>query len=157
MMNADISFKIMAAKDLDGVLAIEKEAFPTPWPRNLFQREVELSFSRHFVLTIPDSGGQKEIIGYIVFWLIHDEFQLQRIAVKKAFQGQGIGSLLLEEMIRICKLEEVISGTLEVRSGNIAAQALYRKFGFNVLGLRKGYYSDTREDAMVLGIEIKVS
>ncbi|MBN1547072.1 MAG: ribosomal protein S18-alanine N-acetyltransferase, partial [Syntrophaceae bacterium] len=147
--------KVMTSKDLDGVLSIEKEAFPTPWSRSLFQQEIDLAFSRHYVLTRIDPEGKKEIIGYIVFWIIHDEAQLQRIAVKKSARVQGIGSLLLEEMIRICGLEAVRSGSLEVRSGNVAAQMLYRKFGFKVIGIRKGYYTDTLEDALVMGFEIK--
>ena len=147
-------FRVMTKKDLDDVLSIEKDAFPTPWTRSLFHQELDLSFSRHYVLIRIDPDGQKEMIGYIVFWIIHDEVQLQRIAVKKSARVQGIGSLLLEEMISICGREAVRSGFLEVRSGNIEAQMLYQKFGFKVIGIRKRYYTDTQEDALVMGFEI---
>ena len=144
----------MTVKNLESVLAIEKEAFPSPWTRALFLQELDLAFSRHLVMINMDETGKKEIVGYIVFWVIHDELQLQRIAVRKDARGQGIGSLLLKEMIRICSRESVVTGSLEVRSGNTSALNLYRKYGFQVVGVRKGYYTDTKEDALIMELRI---
>jgi ribosomal-protein-alanine N-acetyltransferase len=144
----------MNAKDLECVLAIEAESFSSPWNRTLFQQEFDLSFSRHMVMTRPTDEGEEKIIGYIVFWIIHDEVQLQRIAVKKDARRQGIGGRLLEEMIKLCRGEGVQRGSLEVRSGNHAALTLYRRRGFEMVGTRKGYYTDTREDALVMCFDI---
>jgi len=144
----------MTAKDLEAVCAIEKDSFPTAWSRSLFQQELDLAFSRHFIVSDVKAEGGKEIVGYIIFWVIHDETQLQKIAVKKNARQQGIGSLLIQEMIRICRLEGVNKGSLEVRSSNQAAIELYKKFGFVVEGLRKGYYEDTHEDALIMCFKI---
>ena len=140
----------MAAKDLEAVCAIEKDSFSSPWSHPLFLQELDLSFSRSFVVRGSKADGGNEIVGYMIFWIIHDETQLQKIAVKKNARQQGIGSLLIQEMIRICRFEGVKKGSLEVRSSNQAAIELYKKFGFVVEGLRKGYYQDTHEDALIM-------
>lgn len=146
MIQSGPEMRTMLLKDLPSVLAIEKAAFPSPWTFNMFTQELDLSFSRHLVVSQSDQG----IVGYIIFWIIHDETQLQRIAVKNDLRGQGIGSLLIREMIRMCALENVTQGSLEVRSSNDPALMLYKKFGFVVSGVRKGYYTDNREDALIM-------
>jgi [ribosomal protein S18]-alanine N-acetyltransferase len=155
MKEPDPKIRTMISKDLESVLSIEKASFPAPWTRNMFQQELDLSFSRHFIISKVDAQGNSQLIGYIIFWIVHDETQLQRIAVKSNLRGQGIGSLLIREMIRICALEGVAKGTLEVRSSNETALLLYRKFGFFVDGVRKGYYTDTREDALIMSFKIE--
>lgn len=146
MIQSGPEMRTMLLKDLPSVLAIEKAAFSSPWTFNMFQQELDLSFSRHLIVSQSDQG----IVGYIIFWIIHDETQLQRIAVKNDLRGQGIGSLLIREMIRMCALENVMQGSLEVRSSNDPALMLYKKFGFVVSGVRKGYYTDNREDALIM-------
>ena len=155
MKPPDHGIRAMTSKDLEAVLSIERASFPTPWTGNLFLQELDLSFSRHFIITESDTDGKNQIIGYIIFWIIQDEAQLQRIAVKKERRGQGIGGLLIREMIRICDIEGVVNGSLEVRATNESALFLYNKFGFVVAGIRKGYYTDTREDALIMSFEIK--
>lgn len=155
MRESDPEIRILALKDLEPVLSIEKVSFPTAWTRSMFQQELELSFSRHYIISQANDAGRREIIGYIIFWIIQDEVQLQRIAVKKDLRGQGIGGLLIREMIRICMLEGVVKGSLEVRATNESALFLYKNFGFVVAGIRKGYYTDTREDALIMSFDIK--
>lgn len=150
----DPNIRPMVLKDLESVLQIEKASFPTPWTRNMFQQELDLSFSRHLVVSRVDTEGKGEIIAYIIFWIIQDETQLQRIAVKNSNREQGIGSLLIKEMIRICALEGVVKGSLEVRSSNHIAISLYEIFGFVVAGVRKDYYTDTHEDALIMCFDI---
>jgi ribosomal-protein-alanine N-acetyltransferase len=146
-MNAPApAIRTMGSKDLESVLAIEQASFGSPWTFNMLQQELNLSFSRHLVISQSEHG----IVGYIIFWIIHDETQLQRIAVKSNLRGQGIGSLLIREMIRMCALENVTQGSLEVRSSNDPALLLYKKFGFGVSGIRKGYYTDNGEDALIM-------
>ena len=154
MREFDPEIRPMVLKDLESVLSIEKVSFPTPWTRNMFQQELNLSFSRHLIAIKTDAEEKKEIIGYIVFWIIQDETQLQRIAIKNDLRKQGIGGLLIKEMIRMCTLEGVVKGSLEVRSSNHAALSFYKKFGFVIKGTRKGYYTDTREDALIMCFDI---
>lgn len=146
MMTPDPEIRTMILKDLDSVLSIERASFRSPWTLNMFRQELDLSFSRHLVISRSDQG----IVGYIIFWIIHDETQLQRIAVKSDLRGQGIGSLLIREMIRMCALENVTQGSLEVRSSNDPALLIYKEFGFAVSGIRKGYYTDNGEDALIM-------
>jgi ribosomal-protein-alanine N-acetyltransferase len=150
----DPNIRPMVLKDLESVLQIEMASFPTPWTRNMFQQELDLSFSRHLVFSRVDTEGKGEIIAYIIFWIIQDETQLQRIAVKNSNRKQGIGSLLIKEMIRICALEGVVKGSLEVRSSNETAISLYKIFGFVVAGVRKDYYTDAHEDALIMCFDI---
>jgi len=146
-MNTPIpEIRTMAAKDLESVLAIERASFRSPWTVTMFQQELNLSFSRHLVISQSVQG----IVGYIIFWIIHGETQLQRIAVKSNLRGQGMGSLLIQEMIRMCAVENVTQGSLEVRSSNEPAFLLYKKFGFCISGMRKGYYTDNGEDALIM-------
>lgn len=146
----------MVLKDVDSVLSIEDVSFPTPWNRNMFCQELDLSFSRHLIASTSTAERNAEIVGYIVFWIIQDETQLQRIAVKNDLRQTGIGGLLIKEMISMCRTEGVVRGSLEVRSSNHAALSLYKKNGFVINGTRKGYYTDTREDALIMCFDIDI-
>ena len=150
MKDALLNISPMTAQDLNVVLVMERESFPSPWTYSLFRQELDLSFSRHFVLRRSCPDRNEEIIGYIIFWIIHDEVQLQRIAVKKDSRCKGMGSILIGKMMEVCLQEGVKSGSLEVRISNSSALGLYKKFGFQVAGMRKGYYTDTQDDALLM-------
>ncbi len=150
MKDALLYISPMTAQDLNMVLVIERESFPSPWTYSLFRQELDLSFSRHLVLRRSCSDRNGEIIGYIIFWIIHDEVQLQRIAVKKDSRCKGMGNILIGEMMEVCLQEGVKSGSLEVRASNYSALRLYKKLGFQVAGMRKGYYTDTQDDALLM-------
>jgi len=140
--------------DLDAIDAIEVESFPSPWSMDIFRREMQLSFSHSFV-AVEQEPGNKTPVGYIFFWTIDHEMQLHRLAVKKTGRRQGIGSLLLREMINTCQSEGITEGYLEVRASNQDAIDLYQKAGFTITGIRKCYYDDTREDALVMWCKVK--
>ena len=143
----------MVLRDLDGVMAIEEVSFPTPWSRGMFVED----FPRDFSDALVAEGAGGEVVGYAVCWTIAGESHLLNIAVHPSHRGQGIGRGLLSE----CILRAARAGAsrifLEVRAGNEAAQRLYRSMGFAFRGMRKGYYTDTGEDAVVFDREVRKS
>lgn len=143
----------MGPSDLDGVMEIEKVSFPTPWSREMFIED----FPRDFSDTLVAEGTGDEILGYAVCWTIAGESHLLNIAVHPARRGQGIGRALLTECIRRAARAGASVIYLEVRAGNDAAQRLYRSMGFEFRGIRKGYYTDTAEDAVIFDREVRKS
>lgn len=136
----------MRPEDLDGVMAIEGVSFPTPWSPGMFEED----FDRLFSDTLTAEGPGGEVLGYAVCWTIAGESHLLNIAVHPGSRGRGIGRALLAECIRRSARRGASRIFLEVRAGNEAAQRLYRSAGFVFRGVRKGYYTDTGEDAVVL-------
>ena len=141
----------MKEADLDSVVAIEKASFPTPWSRGMFREDLTRPFSRPF--TAEDPAG--EILGYVVCWNVAGEAHLLNIAVHPNFRGRGVGEALVKETIRRAGRAGSEWIHLEVRVGNEQAQTLYRKCGFAFVGMRKGYYTDTGEDALLFAREIR--
>ena len=103
------------------------------------------------------AGEKGEVIGYAVCWTIAGESHLLNIAVLPSRRGEGIGRALLSECIRRAARAGASLIFLEVRAGNEAAQRLYRSMGFAFRGIRKGYYTDTGEDAVILDREVRKS
>ena len=143
----------MCPSDLDGVMAIEEVSFPTPWTRGMFIED----FPRDFSDTLVAAGTDDEVLGYAVCWTIAGEAHLLNIAVHPARRGQGIGRALLTECIRRAARAGALLIYLEGRAGNDAAQRLYRSMGFEFRGIRKGYYTDTAEDAVIFDREVRKS
>lgn len=141
----------MVPSDLDGVMAIEDVSFPTPWTPGMFSED----FSRDFSDTLVAAGPDDEVLGYAVCWTIAGESHLLNIAVHPARREQGIGRALLSECIRRAARAGASRIFLEVREGNEAAQRLYLSMGFAFKGIRRGYYTDTGEDAVVLDREVR--
>jgi ribosomal-protein-alanine N-acetyltransferase len=141
----------MELTDLPQVEALDKQAFPTPWPENAFRYELTRNpHSICWVAELPSIGRQTRIIGSVVVWLVVDEAHIASLAVDKAFQQHGIGRQLMARALLLCLEGGARLAMLEVREGNLAAQKLYRKFGFEVVGARKAYYQDTNEDAILM-------
>lgn len=128
-------------------MEIERRSFPTPWSRELFEEEIGRGFS-HSIVALADPGG--EVLGYAVCWTVAEESHLLNIAVRPENRGRGIGRLLLRDCIRKGAGLRSRRIFLEVRPGNEPALALYRSEGFRFAGIRRGYYTDTGEDALVL-------
>ncbi|MDI6849011.1 MAG: ribosomal protein S18-alanine N-acetyltransferase [Candidatus Saccharicenans sp.] len=140
----------MREDDLPEVLAIEKLCFPNPWSRETFLGEIQnRAISFPLVLVHRE---QKRIAGYVIFWQIGDEAQINNVAVHPDFQGQGLGELAMRYVLHRLKENGVHFVSLEVRVSNQRALALYRKLGFSILGVRKEYYSRPVEDAYVMGL-----
>ena len=140
-------------EDLEEIMAIERDSFASPWSEDLFAQELVNPISIIFVVR-HNSCGRKNVVGYIVCWLVADELHIQRIAVRSDVRKRGVASLLLHEAIKYSAKAKLSKATLEVRSSNLAAIKFYEKFGFSVKGIRPGYYSDTLEDALIMWADI---
>ena len=141
----------MEEKDLPAVLALEEELFPeSPWPRSEFLYELnENPFSN---LWVEEENG--EIIGYIDWWILYEKAQLANIGVAARAQKQGIGRKLLRKCIAHAEENGCEILSLEVRVSNSPAIALYEKMGFVQVGRRPRYYTNPREDALILRKEL---
>jgi len=143
----DIKFERMKTADIDSVLRIEQASFSLPWTRSMFEQELSIPSSHFFVLLVLPA---KEIIGYGGFWQVVDELHLINMAVKPEYRRQGLGRKLLHFILCQGKALGLKRATLEVRAANSAAQKLYEKVGFKNIAVRKGYYADNHEDAVIM-------
>jgi len=139
-------FRRMRLDDIDQICAIEKEAFTTPWSAGAFYNELTNNHFAHYM--IMEAG--LTIAGYAGMWLIMDEAHITNIAVRKEFRGQKLGERLVGELMKTASFMGAARITLEVRVTNEIAQNLYRKMGFEKAGVRKGYYTDNQEDALIM-------
>lgn len=140
----------MVEMDIPSVVAIEEEAFAIPWTQEIFEHEMNGNNYAHYIVAVEN----EEVIGHFGMWIVLDECHITNIAVRKRLRGRGIGEKLMSEAIRLCKDMNVKLMTLEVRVSNHTAQNLYRKLGFKDGGIRKNYYTDDREDALVMWVEL---
>ncbi len=137
----------MRAGDIDAVMEIERVSFPTPWARRLFEEEIGRTISCPMVAV---DGPADELLGYAILWIVAEESHLLNIAVRPDERGRGVGRALVRECIRRSAKAGAQAIYLEVRQSNRVAIRLYDREGFRFVGVRKGYYTDTREDALVL-------
>jgi ribosomal-protein-alanine N-acetyltransferase len=161
----------MRLRDIKAVMEIEHDSFPSPWSARAYRHELlDNDLSHYFVVRQRQVEGAKlgllarvrrslrvgkrpSILGYGGFWLMASEAHISTIAVQPDWRRRGIGELLLVAMLdRATELEAEIA-TLEVRVSNVAAQKLYHKYGFQQVGLRRRYYRDRDEDALIMSTE----
>ena len=135
--------------DLDEIIAIEQVSFPTPWPRQVF--DMELKSSRSYKRVSKINGI---VVGYIIAWKVYDEVHILNLAVHPEHRRKGIGRGLLSDCLRYFSNRGIKSAILEVRVRNINAIKLYETAGFRSIGLRRKYYSDTGEDALVMKLDM---
>jgi ribosomal-protein-alanine N-acetyltransferase len=135
----------MTEADLDFVLSIEADSFPSPWSRSHFLDELKSGYA--FPLVALDPEGR--VAGYICPMLLLDEGHILDVAVHRDFRGHGLGKLLVERVVADCRNAGADFVSLEVRTSNHAAIALYRKLGFIETGRRKRYY-ENGEDAILM-------
>lgn len=143
----------MVLEDIPQVLAVDRESFTLPWTESAYRFELnENALSHLWVAEELPASEPERIVGVIVLWMILDEGHIATIAVHPDYRGRGIGrSLLVTALIKAIQ-EGAVTGTLEVRSGNQAAQHLYRRFGFEIVGRRPHYYRDNQEDALIMTV-----
>ena len=142
---SDVIIRRMTMADVDGVAAVEAATFPTPWSRDAFVSEMKNVAARYLV---AEKDG--EIIGYAGAWIILDESHITNIAVLQSQRGQGIGRRLTHGLLEYLSNLGAAYATLEVRKSNVVAQNLYVSLGFIKLGVRKRYYEDNGEDALIM-------
>jgi ribosomal-protein-alanine N-acetyltransferase len=136
----------MHEDDLDEVLAIESEAFSTPWRREHFV--FELHENRWADNRVARDGGR--VVGYTSGWKLYGELKINNIAVHHDYRGRGLGGWLLRVMIDDAASSGCSVARLEVRPSNTAARRLYRNHGFVAVGRRKAYYQRDGEDALLM-------
>ena len=141
----ELEMKPMGMEDLEEVMDIEESSFPTPWTLGIFMREFELEFSHRYVF---DHDGF--VAGYIIFWLIEGEVHIMSIAVRSDLRRLGIGTEILKRSLAEAKELGGKYVFLEVSENNGAAIGLYTKMGFRIVYKRRGYYTDTKEDALIM-------
>jgi len=152
----------MSLADVKAVAALEKLIFPLPWSARAFEYELRHNPMAYFAVlrasTLQhDATESLPILGYAGFWLIVDEAHICTLGVHPAWRGRGLGELLLAHLIDRAIQRGAVVATLEVRASNAAAQSMYRKYGFVPAGLRRRYYSDNNEDAVIMTTEVITS
>lgn len=177
----------MQESDIPQVIEIDREAFPTQWPRptySTFKQELRNRLA-YYIVAVKQSESPHNtkstgliailqrlrhglffrcapremaatisyVVGVAGFWIMVDEAHITTIAVRKAYQRQGIGEQLLISIIQMAAQMNAKVVTLEVRLSNVPAQELYKKYGFQRVGLRRAYYTDNGEDALLMTTE----
>ena len=135
----------MTKEHLDSVYIIETECFSHPWLKQSLENELNNDTSLFWVAT-----ENNDVIGYIGMSVVIDEGYIFNVAVDKAYRKKGVGTALINELVTYGKKNNLCFITLEVRESNINAQSLYSKFGFIKVGERKNYYSEPKENAILL-------
>lgn len=136
----------MTIADLDAVTAIEAATFPTPWSKDSFRQELERNVAARYLVAEKDG----RVIGYAGAWVILDESHITNIAIEESQRGSGYGRVLTQALMQYLANLGAAYATLEVRKSNIRAQNLYKSLGFIQLGVRKRYYEDNQEDALLM-------
>jgi [ribosomal protein S18]-alanine N-acetyltransferase len=151
----------MQQGDVATVAAIERAVFTMPWSSSAFGYELRSNPLSHYFVARADTlkrgldgqGQDPSIVGYGGFWMMLDEAHICTLGVRPDWRRCGVGELLLSSMIETAAGLSANVVTLEVRVSNMPAQSLYEKYGFMPAGIRKGYYSDNREDALIMTTE----
>ncbi|HYD97334.1 MAG TPA: ribosomal protein S18-alanine N-acetyltransferase [Noviherbaspirillum sp.] len=145
---SSLRFARMQVSDLPEVLAIETDVYPHPWTRGNF---LDSLYSGYETWTLREPDGA--LSGYFLLMLAVDEAHLLNISVRRDLHGQGVGRMQLDKVVEVARDKGMASILLEVRPSNLRALSVYRKYGFEQIGVRKGYYpaaGNTREDAIVM-------
>ena len=131
--------------DIDEICEIEKRCFSDAWSRQSFIEELDNENSVFLVIKIDD-----RIVSYGGFWYIVDDAQIMNVAVDIDYKGMKISHILMEEMIQRAREKGMATMSLEVRVSNEVAINLYKGHGFKIMGVRKQYYQDNKEDAYIM-------
>ncbi len=148
MSTTELLTRRMRFSDLEAVARLERTIFPDPWSEASFRHEVEggsASWPR-----VAVEGPDGEVMAYMVAWFVADEAHLANVAVAPWGRRRGLAERMLKELVDEALRRDSVRILLEVRRSNRAAQALYLKNGFYTFDVRKGYYRDNREDALVM-------
>jgi ribosomal-protein-alanine N-acetyltransferase len=140
-----IEIRVLELSDLNAIEAIEQKAYPTPWSRSMFASELAKPTS----ICLGAFEGQ-ELAGYVINSRYVDAWHVMNVAVDPEHQRRGVATALLERLFEVTRDDERRGYTLEVRVSNEDAIGLYEKIGFEARGIRRGYYTDNREDALIM-------
>ncbi len=141
-----VEITAMRRRHLRSVLRIEDLVYPRPWSMSLFLSELNLRSSRCYLV----ARSRREVVGYAGLMMTLDDGHITTVAVDPVWQRRHVGARLLAALAREAVARGAVNLTLEVRVGNAGARDLYRRFGFEAVGVRKGYYAESHEDAVVM-------
>ncbi|WP_226586024.1 ribosomal protein S18-alanine N-acetyltransferase [Halobacillus litoralis] len=141
----------MTKEDVHSVMEVEAASFPVPWSSDTFAKEMQDNPHAYYYVVEKED----KIIGYCGLWLIIDEAHITNIAIHPDYRGLKYGERLFRHTCKKAIENGAIKLSLEVRVSNTAAQHMYRKFGMVPGGIRKRYYSDNGEDALVMWVGLK--
>lgn len=145
MLNRGYLIRKLTESDLDELMVIENESFTMPWSRQSYESELQNQYATYLVC---DFEG--EVAAYAGMWTLFEEAHITNVAVGKKYRGQGMGRVLMLEEEKIARAKGAEQILLEVRVSNTAALEMYRGLGFVPTGVRKEYYTDNQEDALVM-------
>ena len=145
-MGSELIVRAAVLEDAAVIAEIEKLCFSSPWSLESIQHEIEGNEIALYL--VGEIEGR--ILGYVGVWLVLDEGHITNVAVHPDFPRKHIGEAIIKTLIDVSEDNGIFAHTLEVRKSNSAAQGLYEKFGFMPVGIRKGYYEDNNEDAVIM-------
>jgi [ribosomal protein S18]-alanine N-acetyltransferase len=140
-----VEIRVLELSDLNAIEVIEQKAYPTPWSRSMFASELAKPTS----ICLGAFEGQ-DLVGYVINSRYVDAWHVMNVAVDPEHQRRGVATALLERLFEVTRDDERRGYTLEVRVSNEDAIGLYEKLGFESRGTRRGYYTDNREDALIM-------
>ena len=144
----NIELRRLSLVDLAAIERIERRAYPTPWSRSMFAGELAKSSS--ICLGAVDTDTGEILVAYLIISRYADAWHVMNVAVHDDYRGHGIATKLLNNLFELTASDDRRGYTLEVRVSNQAAIRLYEKLGFVARGVRRGYYTDNREDALIM-------
>lgn len=144
-MAVTLRFEPLQEGHLPAILEIERQVNGSPWSEKSFRNEID---HRHGIFRVALENG--EVVGYGGLWLVIDEAHVTNVAIAPTHQRRGIGRRLMIQLLEGAKTAGMTCATLEVRAGNAPALSLYEKLGFERSAVRRGYYPDNKEDAVVM-------
>lgn len=147
---AEITIRKMEVEDIQQVRLVEIASFTSPWSEEIFKQEIEEN--RHAYYFVMEF--EQKIIGYVGMWIVLDDAQITNIAILPGYRGMKLGEKLFQFALQTAVGLGVSRLSLEVRVTNYVAQKMYRKFGLVPGGIRKGYYTDNQEDAIVMWVNL---
>lgn len=147
--------RMMREDDVPAVMAIERASFEAGWPATAFERELSRNTMARYIVAEEGetNGAAPGPVGFAGLWLMLDEAHVVTVAVLPHLRGRGIGRLLVHGLIELARASAMSVATLECRESNTVARRLYSRYGFYEVGVRKRYYSDNQEDAVIMTTE----
>ena len=142
-----LRFRPLELRDLSAIDGIERRSYPTPWSRSMFAGEIAKPSS----ICLGAFDAETDVLlGYLIISRYVDAWHVMNVAVEPAYRRRGIASALLDRLFELTEEDAQRGYTLEVRVSNTQAIALYEQLGFQARGVRRGYYTDNREDALIM-------
>jgi [ribosomal protein S18]-alanine N-acetyltransferase len=145
-LNRNLTWRRMRHSDLDQILELETQLFASPWSRQMF--EEELRETKHVLPLVLEEAGS--IAGYLITYFVADELHIANVGTAPGLQRRGIGERMMQSLLDRAREDGFMLAHLEVRRSNRAAITLYEKLGFRIVGVRKNYYQQEKEDALLM-------